>query len=235
MGTASLAAQTFTTTAGNKTTASFTPAAGDILVAFCQTTGIAAGTTAVSDTQSGSWTFLNPPGHVAQGSNTTRLGFWVRAGRVAASSMTVTATQASSTGGGLIIFRLAGVRRTGTGIVRSYGSQDTQTAGTTPAPVLNLTPLPTSIILIGLLCATATNCAVPRSGYTESIDTGYSSPTTGVEFQFLNSGETSATLTFGGTTASAYCDIGIEIDVAGPMLVQAPKAPAGDAGYGRPW
>ncbi len=56
-----------------------------------------------------------------------------------------------------------------------------------------------------------------RAGYTEDFDNGYTVPATGLEVSHLNSGETSATITYGGTTASAFASFAIELDASVPQ------------------
>lgn len=118
---------------------------------------------------------------------------------------------------GMSIAGLPAVRRVG---VASYntGGQSTAALGTTPAPVLAATPL-TANTIISAICnaATATGVVVQRTGYTEDFDNGYSTPGTGLEVNHLNSGETSATITYGGTSATAFASVAIELDTSVPQ------------------
>jgi hypothetical protein len=51
-----------------------------------------------------------------------------------------------------------------------------------------------------------------RTGYTEAYDLGFNTPATGIEVHYINSGETSATLTAGSTVPSKFAAIAVEID-----------------------
>ena len=118
---------------------------------------------------------------------------------------------------GMSIAGLSAVRRIG---VASYntGGQSTGTLGTTPAPVLAATPLSANPIITAV--ANGTNSAttvVQRTGYTEDFDNGYNVPATGLEVSHLNSGESSATITYGGTTATAFASFAIELDASVPQ------------------
>lgn len=52
-------------------------------------------------------------------------------------------------------------------------------------------------------------------GWTEIVDTGFNTPTTGLEGAYRDTGETNATVTWGATTASAW--IAIVVEVACPV------------------
>jgi hypothetical protein len=107
----------------------------------------------------------------------------------------------------------------GAGAVRSSGGQSAGGAGTTPAPVLNLTPLTANLIIGSVANGTNPAALTPRASYTEAPtpDVGYATPTTGLEVMFRNSGETSATITWGGTSATAFASVAIELDVSVPI------------------
>lgn len=201
----------WTTTAGDKTVTA-TPAVGDLIVIVAGTSGLAGGTTACSDNNSsGAYTQVDVDRTF--GANTGVLTVWVRTALVPAASSTVfTASQGSSSGGGLHVYRLAGMALTGASAVRSNGGQSAGTAGTTPAPVLSDTPHDRNPILIAVAADQNAASMNPRTNYTEGADAGYNTPTTGMGSAVLNSGEITATLTFGGTTAAAFASVGIELE-----------------------
>lgn len=205
------AGTTWNTTAGNKTVTA-TPAASDLIVVIAGTSGLAGGTTAVSDDQSGTYVQINSD---RTGFSTTGvLTAWVRTAFVPAASSTVfTASQAGSTGGGLTVLRISGMDRAGSTAVRSNGGQSSGGAGTTPAPVLNQTPLSANPIISAVCNGTQPGPSITqRTGYAEHQDTGYNTPATGLAVNSLDSGETSATITYGGTSATAFASVAIELD-----------------------
>lgn len=203
-------------------TGAFTPAVGDLLVAFVGIAGTDAGPPAITDDQSGIWSQVDTfRSHAA--ALTGGLRAYVRNGPVVATSMTVTATQAGATGGAIVVLRVAGMANFGTAAVRSKGGQADQASGT-PAPLLDLTPLSTNPVLIGVMTNTnGTANAAPRSSplYTEDFDQGHATPATGYEVQHVDSGESSATLTTGGAAPSEFASIGIELDA---FITAAPRA-----------
>lgn len=220
------AATLWNTTAGDKAQAA-TPAVGDLIVIIAASSGLAGGTTAVSDNNSdGRGTYVQVDQDRTGFSTTGVLTVWVRNAAIgSATATTFTALQNGSSGGGLSILRVSGMSIVGLSAVRriglatyNTGGQSTGTAATTPAPVLGATPL-TANVIISAVCnaATATGVVVQRATYTEDFDNGYSTPGTGLEVNHLNSGETSATITYGGASATAFASVAIELDVSVPQ------------------
>ncbi len=203
----------WTTTAGDKTVTA-TPAAGDLIVIVAGTSGLAGGTTACSDNNSGgAGVYTQVDSDRTYGANTGVLTVWVRTALVVTAASTVfTASQASSSGGGLHVYRLNGMTLLGASAVRSNGGQSAGTAATTPAPVLSDTPLDFNPILIAVAADQNAASMNPRTNYTEGADSGYQTPTNGMGSAVLDSGEITATLTFGGATAAAFGSVGIEFE-----------------------
>lgn len=203
------------TTAGNKTV-TFTPAVGDLIVVIAVSTGLASGTTAVTDDQGGTYTQVDVD---RTGFSTTGgLTAWIRNGLISnAVQHIVTAAQAGSTGGGLCVLQVSGMSYYGAAALRSSGGQSTGTAGTTPAPVLSNTPLTTNPIILSVANGTnSTTTVTQRTSFTEACDLGYNTPATGFEVCWRASGETTATQTLGSTTASAFASIALELDASTP-------------------
>ena len=209
------------TTAGSKTTAGFTPAVNDLLVVVAASSGLAGGTTAVTDDNS-SGTYTQVDSDRTGFSTTGVLTVWVRTALIgAASSTTVTAAQVGSTGGGLVVLRVAGMALVSSSAVRSNGGQSTGGAGTTPAPVLNQLPLGLNPIIAAVANGSNGATITPRTGYTEREPAGYNTPATGLEVCWLQSGENTDTITFGGTSATAFASVAIELntqEVKGPAI-----------------
>ena len=137
MATQTLAGNTWITTGGN-TTVVATPALLDLIIVFAGTSGLAGGTINVTDNNSGgAGTYQQIHTDFTGFSTTGVLTAWVRTALIrSASSTTFTATQTGSSGGGLIVYRIAGMSIVGLGAIRGAGGQSAGTLGTTPAPVL---------------------------------------------------------------------------------------------------
>ena len=74
-----------------------------------------------------------------------------------------------------------------------------------------MTPIARNPILIAVCCGVNAAVMNPRTGYSEGADAGYNTPATGMGSAVLNSGENSATLTFGGNTGAAtFASVGID-------------------------
>lgn len=209
----------FSTTAGNKTITT-TPAAGDggwICIGF---TTITFGPADAVITDNNADGFGTTPGwalivKAAKNSGNDWLGFFVRKTNFgSATSTSVVATLPTNTGGGGMLETFHGASRTwATGLVRGSGLRTNQTAGTTPAPVLPAAAISTSTVISIVMNATnpagITNPAVLD---TQVMNTGYNTPTTGMNVGFnANAGVTATTITW-GSTSSEYGALVVELD-----------------------
>lgn len=217
-----LGTATWVTTGGN-TTVVATPAVGDLIVVVAATSGIAAGTTNVSDDNAGTaQTYSKVSANFTGFSTTGVLSIWIRDNFIAtAASTTFTATQASSTGGGLDLFKVTGMLRAGTSAARQTAGQSAGTLGTTPAPVFGSAALTANAVIGAIANGTSPATLTPRGTpvYTEATDLGYATPTTGLETMFISSGETASTITWGSTSATAFASCVVELDTSTPLTV----------------
>jgi hypothetical protein len=200
------------TTTGAKTTGSFTPPAGSLLVAVV---GIATSDTAptMSDTDANitGWTLVDSFRSQAA---TGGLRMYFSNQGAAGAAITVTMTPTADAGGGLAVLSVTDVTGYGATALRSSGGQADQAAGGTPAPVLSLTPLSHNPVIVALMNNTnGTANLTPRTGYTEpaGYDLGFNTPPTGIAVAYRENGETSATLTQGGTTPTIFATVAVEI------------------------
>jgi hypothetical protein len=214
----------FTTTAGDKTITA-TPAVGDyiiIVVANSGYTGVVVasdnnadgfGSNATSNI-SGGYSLLTS---VLKAASVDTMQIYVRNRPIGSATSTIfTLPGASSTGGGGQVFKVTGATMFGLAGIRQFASQANQAASGTPAPVLASAALTTNSLIGAVFNATSPATMTPRTSWTESIDLGYSTPTTGIETMFRNGGETGTTQTWGGTSASAFSSVVIEIDGSTP-------------------
>lgn len=104
------------------------------------------------------------------------------------------------------------MRRTGTSAVRQWAIQNNGAAAATAAPVFPAACLTGNPVVGLLMNATNPATVTPPSGFTETIDTGGAAPVMGAEAVFRNNGFTSATLTWGGASASVFAALGLEMD-----------------------
>lgn len=227
MATVTARAIVWNTTAGAKTTGSFTPAAGELLVAVV---GIATSDTApsFSDTDANitGWTIVDQFRSYASAA-TGGLRIYCADQAAAGTSMTVTMTPTADAGGGLAVLSVTNPNAFGASAVLGNGGQADQASGT-PAPVLDTAPSPHNPVIIAVMTNTNGSAnASPRTGYSEHYDQGFNTPPSGIEVQSINYGETATTLTTGGAAASAFASIGIEINTFDIQPVSAAMAPIG--------
>lgn len=203
------------TTAGNKTTASFTPPANALLVVLTLHSAVDADST-ITDSESGSWGKRGSTFSYSTAQAGT-LQCFTRTTGVTGGSMTVTtAPGGTSTGGGLIVYSVTGQKGYGAIPVGGTGGQADQASGGTPAPVLSATPLSTDGIIAWMADNTngsANSAARSSPAYTEDYDQGYNTPASGIESQHVNSGETTATITFGATAPSQFGSYAISLQI----------------------
>lgn len=212
---------TFNTTAGNKTVVA-TPAVGDLIVVILCCTGKAAGSTNITD-NNGSGTYSLVGSSQTGFSTTGLLEVWIRDTFItSAVSTTFTANEASSTGGGLSVFKATSMLRTGVNALKQFVGDSGRTAASTPAPAFIAAVDTNNPVLAGVGCGTnSTTIVTPPASFTEAFDGGYNTPATGLETCFSNSGFTGTTLTWGSTVASAYADVAVELDTSalpGPTI-----------------
>lgn len=207
-----------TANAGPYTTASFTPAASDLLVALVHMTGSATGI-GITDTQSLGWTLVKSALSRASADNDQ---IWVSNGLAAASAMTVSLNATSPTGATLEVFRLSGMTLTGASAVRQSGSQDNQSAATPnpafPGAAATGNPL---ISLVGNQSNPA-GLTVP-TGWAAGNNIGFATPTTGSTSATKDSGFTGSSVAWGSSSASAFGSVAAEFTV-GSIITKTQSA-----------
>ncbi len=114
-------------------------------------------------------------------------------------------------------FEVSGVSGTGSSAVRGKGTVANQAGGGTPAVTLDAGAALTGNPVLGLVqsAAGANNWMTPPSGFTEARDVASTVPNRGTETVFIDSGFTSATVTWGATCATAFGAAAIELTRGG--------------------
>mgnify|MGYP001167294179 CR=1 FL=1 len=197
----------------------FTPAVGDLLLVWVSAAAtVAAGT--LTGTGAG-LTFTKVTSRVHAGSLSTAYLFIANALVTAASSQTVTfdCTGDAATGCVIQVASVSAMIRTGTNAVLQSSGQDNQAAATTPAPVFGASCLTANPTLGLVYNETNPATMTPPTSWTERDDTGHATPAKGAEYVSRDSGFTGTTITWGGTSASAFCSIGVELDTTAPVGV----------------
>lgn len=209
-----LGTATFNTTAGNKTVTA-TPAVNDLIVVVAGASGTSeanAATTSVTDNQTGG-TYVKVADSLGAGAS-PRISIWIRTGLIGSATSTVfTASQGSSSGGGLAVLKVTGMTRVGFDAGRQYKGAF-GAGGTTPTVSFTAACLTGNAVIEGVVNGANPATLTPPASHTERVDTGYATPTTGLEVASRDSGETGSTITWGGSSASAWRAAAVELNTA---------------------
>ena len=209
-----LGTQTVNTSSGTKTVTA-TPAVGDLIVLVCAHTGNTS-TAAPTDNNSdgaGTYTLVTT---AVKASSADTMKVWIRNSFIGSASSTVfTHAPGTTTGGGVGVFKVTGMTRTGLNAIRQSAIQSNRAAAT-PTPVLGVAALTGNPLIGAVFNATnpATMTARGTPAYTERFDTGYATPTSGLETMSIDSGETGTSIAWGNASASAFCSIIVELDTS---------------------
>lgn len=211
---------TYNTTAGNKTVVA-TPAVNDLIVVIASASGSNRGNadiTNVSDNNAdglGSYTFVVQ----SNGTNTYKTELWIRNSLVGSNtSTTFTGTMANTNGGGLEVFKITSMQRSGSSAVKHSGGNN-GAGGAAPSVAYGASSA-TGNPNIGAV----TNSSSPApiltqpSSWSESRDQGYTTPATSLETAFINSGFTGSTVTWGSNSGTAWESVAAEFDATAPPV-----------------
>ncbi len=200
----------------------FSTTAGDLLIAFAVVSGQSAGGTFTSNGGL-TWVQVGPLATKNVGADSLVCAIAQQFDVTQATSRTVTFTPAgspTSTGVAISVMRVSGMAKTGSAAVRQSSKEDGKSSGT-PAPLFASAPL-TANCCLGAVAngSNPANLSVTTSGgtWTERHDTGYGTPNTGLETQSINSGFTTAQVTWGSSSASGFASMIVELDTSIPLL-----------------
>jgi hypothetical protein len=211
---------TFTTTAGNKTVSSAAAGIGDLIVVVSMCSGTGNTQAITDDNAGGGGTYtevVTTSAGPTDGVNGKRLRCWVRNSLIAATGTTIyTNTITADTGGGLRVMRLSGMTRTGAAALRQGAFLSSQTAATTPTVTLGAAALTENPLIGAVVNASNFANVTPRGSpvWTEPTDTGWNTPTSGIEVMVISSGETASSIAWGSTSATAYGVFVAELDTS---------------------
>lgn len=206
------------------TSGAFTPAVGDLLVAFC----IGSGQTNDSATLAssvGGFTFSQVTGAVASfTASGHRMYVFVSDQLVtSATSQTVDFTPGTQANGShIFVYSVSGLTRRGLIAVRQTKTLSTQTNGT-PAVTFDAAALTDNPTFAFFGNNTSPAGTTAPSSWTENAsgDLGYSNPTIGGSIASRDSGFTGTTITWGASTTSNWAAIIVEIDSSAYTIAPA--------------
>lgn len=224
MATGTDAGGTWNTTAGNKTVVA-TPALDDLIVVVHGMSGWASGddSTITDNNSDGLGTYYKIGTATAPLSNGggTAMAMWISVRNAlvgSATSTTFTATNTGDTGGGLTVLRFSGMTRTGSAAVRQSKGESAQTENP-PTITFDSTTDTNNPIVLACMGEDNPLAITPPTGFTEADDTGWATPTSGVEVCWDDAGNVATLFSWTGGAVTDHNDGGIELDTSAPPTV----------------
>jgi hypothetical protein len=209
-----------TTTNNSNRSVTISPAVDDLIVCVCFATGQTDWTNVtLTDDQGGTYTRLTGASAIF-GVSTNMIAVWVRNSLVSTTSSHVitldfTTGSVGHSGAGLVAHKVTGMSRSGTSAILQAAKVDNGTNSTTPTVTLG-SAASTSNALIGAVANVSNPAALtPPSSWTELLDTGFTSPTSGLETVSRDSGETASSIAW-GNISSRYGAAIVELDITSP-------------------
>lgn len=219
MATGTDAGGTWNTTAGNKLVVA-TPALSDLIVVVHGISGWASGDdSTITDSNLdglGTYTkFGTATAPLSTGGGTAcALWFSVRNALIgSATATTFTATNTGDTGGGLTVLQFSGMSRVGASAVLQSIGESTATENP-PTITFGATTLTGNPVILACMGEDNPLALTPPTGFTEADDTGWATPTTGVEVCWDDAGNTATLFSWSGGASTDHNEIGIELDTS---------------------
>lgn len=226
MATGTDAGGTWNTTAGNKTVTA-TPAVNDLIVVIHGMSGWAsADISTITDNNSdgrGTYSRLGTATAPLSNGGGTACALWVsiRDALIGSASSTIfTATVSGDTGGGLTVLRFSGMTRVGLQAVRQRIGENNATENP-PTITFGATTLTGNPVILAVMGEDNPAALTPPTGFTEADDTGWATPTTGVEVCWDDAGNTATLFSFTGGALTDHNEIGVELNTAAPRRVMS--------------
>lgn len=199
-------------TSGTKQ-ATGTPAVGDLIVIITAHTGNTSATAPTDNNSSGTYTLAESR---LKATSADRIQIWIRDALIAAAVSTIFTHAPGATTGGLVeVLKVTGMSTAGAAAKAKSGGQDNQTSVPSTATVTwteGGTASSSNPCIGAVFNATSPATVAPPSGWVEREDVGYTVPTTGFELVTIDSGFTGASVVWGGTSASAFASLALELD-----------------------
>ncbi|HEY1249360.1 MAG TPA: hypothetical protein VGE97_10255, partial [Nitrososphaera sp.] len=190
MATVVLLGSTFNTNSGSKTVTA-TPQPNDLIVIVTAHTGnTSTATPTDNNTNGGVYSSITS---ALKNSSADRLGIYIRTEFIQYTVSTVfTHAPGTSTGGGIAVYAIRGMGKVGLDAIRQSIQQANQSGGATPTPTFSSAVLTGNPVISAVFNAANPGGISARSSpsYTRDVNSGYSTPTTGLDAMHINSGET---------------------------------------------
>ena len=204
--------ETWDTNAGNKTVTA-TPNVNDLIVVVHGMSGWAGTDDSIITDNNSSGTYDKIGASPLSTGGGTACALWisVRKSLIASAVSTIfTATNTGDTGGGLTVLNVSGMTRVGADAVLQLVGESTQTESPVVITFSQATNTSNPVIFG---CFGEDNPAAlgPPASFTETTDTGWSSPTTGIHVCYVSSGQTSSQYTYASGAFTDHNEGGVEL------------------------
>jgi hypothetical protein len=210
---------TWNTTAGNKTVVA-TPAANDLIVVVHGMSGWVSGDgSVVTDNNSdglGTYTRIGSATAPQSEGGGTAGALWISVrNRLvgSATSTTFTVTNTGDTGGGLTVLRFSGMTRTGARAIRQHVGESSATENP-PTITFGRTTLTDNPVILAVMGEDNPAGVTPPTGFTEADDTGWATPTTGIEVCWDDAGNTATLFSWSAGALTDHNEVGLELDTS---------------------
>ena len=206
--------ENWTTTASGQTVTA-TPAVNDLIVVVHGMSGWASGDTSVmTDNQGGTYDQIG--GNPLSNGGGTGGALWIsiRTSLISLAVSTIfSVTNVGASGGGLTVLKVTGMTRTGVLAALKNAGESTQTENP-PVIAFASATLAGNPIILAVIGEDNPAGVTPPTGFTETTDTGWSTPTTGVEVCFDSDGNTLSSYAWSGGALTDHNEVGVELDTS---------------------
>ncbi len=209
------------------TTASFTPTAGTLLVVLVSSTGsVATAPTVTASANSMTFTLGSTTANYGVGGIHTLYAFvsnQLVPSSPAAMTVTFTCTADASTGVVLFTAAVSGMTNTGSAAIRQMAAENAQVSPNTPTVTFGSACL-TGNPVVGITSQVSVNNPGAPASWTERGFLTIATPTSGSEYASIDSGFTSATVTWGGASSGNHGSLALELDASSGATVTVPPS-----------
>lgn len=213
------AGSTWNTTAGTKTVVA-TPAAGDLIVVIHgMSDGAPGDDSVVTDNNSdglGTYDRFGTSTTPMSNGGGTNGALWLSIRRSfvgSATSTTFTVTNTGDTGGGMTVMRFSGMKRTGFSAVRQTAAESVQSENP-PTITFGATTDTNNPIFLFVMGEDNPAAVTQPTGFAEPGDTGWATPTTGIEGAFDDAGNAATLFAWSGGALTDHNEVGVELDTS---------------------
>lgn len=214
-----------TTNSPTTHTVTATPSLNDLIVVVHGGSGWASGDTSVitDDNSDGLGVYTIVGGGPLSTGGGSAGGLWisVRNALIGSATSTIfTSTEAGLSGGGLTVFRVSGMTRTGASAVRqSQGESDqTENPPSIEFPAATLTENP---IILAVMAEDNPPALTAPTDFSETLDSGWGTPVLGIWVGFISGGKTASSYAWTGGAVTDHNEAGVELDTS--AAASAPK------------